>query len=116
MNEPDKKKCGKCNEWKDVEEFYRAGKRNGRQQYAHKCKECEKADKREAYHAGRKHQWQHKKAYIRARSRAQTRLTKLVPELYDLILSEELEKEGVPRKPKTDPMKRRSITVHHERD
>lgn len=92
-----KKKCSKCGEWLDrATNFYTAGKnKDGSPKYASKCKGCSRDVQRERYHEGKYKNWTHKQAYIRARSRALTRLSKLVPELYEMCLREELEKEGV---------------------
>lgn len=107
------KNCSDCNTKKLLKEFYRAGKRNGKVQYQHICKECDKERKRKDYHTGRKNEWIYKKQYIRARSRALNRLSKLVPELYDKVLREELVKEGVPlRKGRYDGNAYKSVTIN----
>lgn len=79
-----------------VEKFHKAGRRNGHINYNTYCKECVNRDNRIKYHQGnRSGGWEKekKKAYLRARSRAATRITKLYPELYEKILAEELMKE-----------------------
>ena len=98
MPEPDHKKCNTCGEWKKVTEFHKRGRRNGKQQWDGHCKICRNAFYREKYRnrdPGRTKQWDHHNAYLRARSRAFTRLTKLVPELYERVLLEECKKEGI---------------------
>lgn len=79
-----------------VEEFHRAGYRKGRLNYATRCKKCVNRDNRKKYHEGKRSGgWtiEKKRAYIRARSRAATRITRLYPELYQTIMEEELRKE-----------------------
>jgi hypothetical protein len=78
-----------------VEAFHRKGYRKGRQQYSTRCKVCVNRDYRKEYwETGKtRNDWKYKKAYIRARSKALTRLSKLVPELYEKCLHEELMKE-----------------------
>lgn len=96
--EPDHKKCNECGEWKRVTEFHKRGRRHGRQQYDGRCKPCRNAIYRELYKdndPSRTKEWEHRKAYLRARSRTFTRLAKIVPELYERILLEECKKEGV---------------------
>lgn len=78
--------------------FHKQGVRNGRQYYSSLCKTCKNAKLREQYHEGvrgRGKDPERKKAYLRARSKALTRLTKLVPELYERVLNEELAKEPI---------------------
>lgn len=93
--------------WLPLEQFHKMGRRQGRQQYKGICKDCANARYRKQYHETNGalprngNNWQYKNQYIRARSRALTRLSKLVPELYEMCLREELEKEGVPRKDKS---------------
>lgn len=94
-----KKRCKECGEWKPLSQFHKQGIKGNKQQYASKCKPCKNAEYREKYHTeGRNggNEWKYKKQYVRARSRALTRLSNLVPELYEMCLKEELEKEGVP--------------------
>jgi hypothetical protein len=79
-----------------VEKFHKRGRRNGIQDYDGWCKVCRNAKLREQYaQEGRSGGWNadKKKAYLRARSRTFTRLTKLVPDLYQMVLKEELAKE-----------------------
>ena len=100
MATPAKGKMRRCNHpdhkgprYLPVERFHKQGKRNGRQMYRAICKDCANAQYREQYHKGERQEWKHKASYIRARSRALTRLSKLVPELYEMCLKEELAKE-----------------------
>ena len=76
-----------------IDNFHKQGRKGGRQRYKGICKVCANKQYRKDYHEGRRNDWKHKQAYIRARSRAMTRLSKLVPELYDMCLREELAKE-----------------------
>jgi chromosome condensin MukBEF MukE localization factor len=81
-----------------VDKFHKKGVRNGRQFYDEKCKKCRNRRLRKLYaEEKRSGGWDpdKKRAYSRARSRALTRLAKLVPELYDHVLQEELSKEPV---------------------
>lgn len=117
--EPDKKKCNSPyhvgERWLPLNRkyFYTMGKgAKGQVRWSPICKECDKARKRDRYHnKGEKRDWKYKNAYERARKRALVRLANHVPELYDRILVEELEKEGVPYKPKYDTRHYKSITI-----
>lgn len=109
MAGPTHKKCIRCEEWKSIEEFYKQGIRNGKQQYNSRCKPCERAYRRERY-ADEPKQWKHRNAYTRARRRALSRLSELVPELYEMCLEKELREEGVPYHPRGDKRARRSVT------
>lgn len=119
-NSPTHKRCSVCKEWKRIStdtkesEFYTAGTRRGVQQWGSRCKECDKAIKRARWHEGN-HKWQHKQEYARARSRALTKLKRLVPELYEMCLEEELAKEGVPYHPRHTPYERRSVKIQHDK-
>lgn len=89
------KKCSRCGEWKDrATHYYTAGRyKNGTSRYASACKPCARAVARER--ARKRTHSEEKKAYLRAHSKALTRLRKLCPELYEMCMKEELEKEGV---------------------
>ena len=79
-----------------LKNFHKKGRRNGRQFYDEKCKKCRNRILRAQYaEEKRSGGWtpEKKRAYLRARSRANTKIRKLVPELYDQVLKEELEKE-----------------------
>lgn len=80
-----------------VTEFHKQGKRRGKQNYNSRCKHCKNKKYREQYEEGKRRSAQteigKRKAYSRARSRALTRLSYMVPELYATVLSEELAKE-----------------------
>lgn len=79
-----------------VSEFHKMGFKNGRQRYNTRCKDCVNRISREKYAEGKRaNRWppEKKRAYSRARSRALTKLAKLVPELYGNVLEEELAKE-----------------------
>jgi hypothetical protein len=78
-------------------EFHKKGRRRGKQNYEHHCKTCTNRRLRAEYAVtGASGGWspEKKRAYLRARSRAFTRLSKLVPELYQMALTEELSKEA----------------------
>lgn len=81
-----------------VSQFHKAGRYKGIQKYVSHCKTCRNRDHRERYadeDPTRTAQWEHKKAYLRARSRAFTKLTYLVPELWEQVLVTECAKEGL---------------------
>jgi len=86
-----KKKCTGCNVQFPVETFYvRVPNKltlDGRRLRVSKCPSC--------FGEYSKDPTRSNPAKARARVRARTRLTKIVPELYEKILREELEKEGV---------------------
>jgi hypothetical protein len=89
-NDPDHK--GK--RYLPVTAFYTAGYRNGKRAYGSICKECKKRIEKYKYHAGLKVRDEERKAkYLRARSRAQTRLKNLYPEMFEKLMAEELMKE-----------------------
>lgn len=81
-----------------VEEFYTAGWRNGKRQYGSFCKTCDREDSKLKYHAAKArgedpNDRANKKKWMRARSRALTRLRRLYPEMFEKLLAEELMKE-----------------------
>lgn len=81
-----------------VTEFHKQGKRRGKQSYNSRCKACKNRQYRQQYAQkndgySTEQEIKKRKAYSRARSRAMTRLSYMVPELYATILSEELERE-----------------------
>lgn len=78
-------------------EFHKKGYRHGKQHHEARCRDCTNRRLRAEYAVtGASGGWnpEKKKAYLRARSRAFTRLSKLVPELYQMVLNEELSKEA----------------------
>ena len=97
MKEEEQRRCNhpdhEGKRYLPVSKFHKQGRKGGRQRYRGVCKDCANRDYRKLYHEGKRQDWRHKQAYIRARSRALTRLSKLVPELYDMCLREELAKE-----------------------
>jgi len=78
-----------------ISHFHKQGRRNNKQAYSSKCKDCKNRAMRHLYRQGNKRQWEveKKRAYSRARSKALSRLAKLTPELYGQLLDEELSKE-----------------------
>jgi hypothetical protein len=79
-----------------ITEFHKQGIKHGKQYYKTHCKECCNKQYRRMYaEKKRNNNWTGRKPYIRARSRALTRLSKLVPELYMKVLKEELVEEGM---------------------
>ena len=109
------KQCTRCHEWKLINKFHKDGKSaKGYQLYKSICAECvSKIQREKGTNRNRKHtrgEWKHKNEYSRARTRALTRLSHLVPELYDKLLQEELEKEGVHWKVRYKNSTMRSVT------
>lgn len=93
-NHPDHK--GK--RYLSIDAFYTAGKRNGRVYYGTYCKVCDKEDSRQKYHAAKAagndpNNRESKRKYMRARSKALTRLRKLYPEMFETLMIEELRKQ-----------------------
>lgn len=79
-----------------ITEFHKQGIRYGKQQYSNYCKECKNRHYRKLYAENKRDQaWpdEKKRAYSRARSRALTKLSRAVPELYATLLQEELDRE-----------------------
>lgn len=124
MPEITMKKCNSKhhtgNRWLPLtrEYFYTQGKgKRGQIRWAQNCKECSRIERRKRYHSkAKKDKWKHKNAYARARRAALTRLSLLVPELYDRVLAEELEKEGVPYKRRFDSRHYKSVTIDTKRE
>lgn len=100
-----RKACGKCRRLLTLDHFYiRDSSRyteDGRRWRMSTCVDCH--NRRTMDNAVRRGNRDGDPRYNRARSRARTRLTRLVPELYDRLLDEELAKEGV------DPSTRRKV-------
>lgn len=89
------KKCTRCGEWKNRNrDFYTAGY----EKVASRCKECLKELSRQKYHSDPKERarrsGEYKKAYVRARSKTLTRVKNIVPELFEVIMEEEMHKQG----------------------
>lgn len=79
-----------------VDKFHKQGRRNGKQQYNSKCKDCKNRYYRQKYAEDKRGQvWPDakKKAYSRARSRALTKLARVFPDVYATLLQEELDRE-----------------------
>lgn len=81
-----------------VENFYTAGWRNGKRMYGSFCKKCDKQHSKQKYWAAKNagndpNDRPEKKKWMRARSRALTRLRRLYPEMFEQLLAEELMKE-----------------------
>ena len=104
---PDKRPCKHPEHegarWLSVTKFHKrgvnkSGPYKGYVRYDSHCKTCRNRDHRANYHKREKHDLHDKerrKAYLRARSRTFTRLSDMVPELYERLLIEECEKEGL---------------------
>lgn len=109
------KLCPDCKQFLPYSAFYTAGKsKRGVRRYSHLCKECFKADRRRRYAEGdpkATREWEHKAAHNKAVSRAKTRLARLCPELYDMLLAEEMEKEGAPYIRKFDYRHYQAVTI-----
>ena len=87
------KRCVNCGALQSLDEFYprsrTARTQDGRRVRSAWCRTCTKAENREK-HGERPRTNQ---ARNRARSRAYVRLSRLVPELWEQVFEEELEKE-----------------------
>lgn len=92
------KKCSVCGEWLPLTDFYTAGKRrtkDGRRYRMSRCKACHRLAQKARGWKSSSMDPEQKKAYMRARSKALTRLRHLCPELYEMCLREALKAEGI---------------------
>lgn len=91
------KRCSTCGGRFALDRFYprRRGEvtQDGRRVRDSRCVDCRRAEQK-AKHAARPRT---NAARNRARSRAYVRLSRLVPELWERVFNEELEKEGLSR-------------------